>query len=74
MQAGPSTSYFDNTIDLPWQNFQNLEFVTKFQREVLLFLEILEFRHNAGCRIGGKKPPCQNQLDFVYSFRYNTGL
>jgi len=33
-------------IDMVWQNFQSLEFRTKFQREVPLFLEITEFPFN----------------------------
>ena len=35
----------DNTIDLPWRNFLSA-FEAKFQREVLLFLEISEFPYN----------------------------
>jgi len=43
LQARPSTSFVDDTIDLPRQNFLSLEFGTKFQREVPLFLEVPEF-------------------------------
>ena len=31
---------------MPWRNFLSPEFRTKFQREVLLFLEIIEFPFN----------------------------
>jgi len=33
-QARPSTSFVDNTIDFPWQNFLSPEFGTKFYRDV----------------------------------------
>jgi len=46
------------TTDLPWRNFVSPEFVTKSQREVPIFLELLNFLITQ-CRIGGKKPPCQ---------------
>jgi len=39
-QARPST------IDMPWRNFRSPQLGTKFQREVLLFLEIPEFPYN----------------------------
>jgi len=42
-QARPLTSFVDRTIDLPWRNFLSPEFLAKFQKEVPLFSEILEF-------------------------------
>jgi len=35
-QARPSTSFVDNTIDLPWRSFPSPQFGTKFQRKVSL--------------------------------------
>jgi len=49
------TSFVDNTIDLPWRNFLSA-FEAKFQREVLLFLEISEFPYNT---VVEKKLKCQ---------------
>ena len=56
----PSTSFVDNTIDLPWQSFISPEFGTKFQREVPLFWRYRNFLI-AQCRLKGS--PTQKQLD-----------
>ena len=46
-QTRPSTSFVDHAIDLMWRNFLCPAFGIKFQREVPLFLEVLEFPYNA---------------------------
>ena len=58
-QARPSTSFVDNTIDLPWRNFSFPEFGTKFQRKVPLEIREIQFK------IGERKPPCQKQVDLL---------
>ena len=50
-QARPST------IDMPWRNFRSPQLGTKFQREVLLFLEIPEFPYNTVYIMSGSIPP-----------------
>ena len=45
-QARPSTSFVENTIELLRRNFLSPEFGANIQREVPVFLEILEFRDN----------------------------
>jgi len=72
-QTRPSTSFVDNTINLPPRTFLSPEFGIKIEREVPLLLEIPNFLITQ-CRIGGRKPPCQNPARFVQSFRHNVGL
>ena len=58
----PSTSFVDNTIDLPWRNFLSPEFGTKFQRKETLFRRYLDFlKHNVGQVEGSFH--ATNQLD-----------
>ena len=45
-QAPPSTSFVDNTIDLPWRNFLNLEFGTN-RTKVPLLMELPKYPYNA---------------------------
>jgi len=45
-QARPWTTSADHTVDLPWPKFSSPEYGAKFQREVTLILEILEFPYN----------------------------
>ena len=54
--------------------FLCLEFGTKFQRNIPLFLEKAEFSYNT-VSAGGRKTPCKNLIDFfpVVSI-YHTGL
>ena len=66
-------SFVDNAIDLPWRNFFRPEFGTKFPREVLLLLEILEFPYNTVWD-RWKEASTQNPARFVQLFRYNIGL
>ena len=58
-----TTGSADNAIDLPWRNFPNPEFGTKFQREVHPnFCRYPHFRITL-CGAVGRKPPRHNQLD-----------
>ena len=58
----PSTSFVDNTIDLPWRNFLSPEFGTKFQKKETLFRRYLDFlKHNVGQVEGSFH--AANQLD-----------
>jgi len=45
------------------------ELRTKFHREVLLFLEIIEYFLLTQCRTGGRKLTCQKPARFVHPFR-----
>jgi len=60
-----STSFVDNTIDLPWRNFRSPEIGTTFQMEVLLVSDISEYPSNSlQCRIDGRKRVrAKTQLD-----------
>jgi len=63
---------------MPKQNFLSPEFLTKYQRELPIFLKMREFYFNtvwfwhgsflAPILIDGRKFPCQNQLDSFIRF------
>ena len=42
-QARLSISFVDHTVNLPWRKFLSPEVRTKFQTEISLFLEYLNF-------------------------------
>jgi len=58
-QAWPSTSFFDNMIDMPWRNYVKNLGLRFPETSSVNFLAASQFR------IGGRKPPCQNQLDLI---------
>ena len=69
----PSTSCVDYIIDLPWRNFLSPEFGAKFQREVLLVLEVYPNFIIAQFRINQRKLPCPKKtssIRLVVSIQY----
>ena len=68
-QTRPSTSFDENTIDLPWQNCLGPEFGTKFQTEVNLFRGCPNFFITQWKEASG-----QRSSRSVQSFWCNTGL
>jgi len=60
-------------IDMLKQNFLSPEFGTKFQTEVLLFLEMPEFPLNT-VQERWKEAPKQKPARFIQPFRQNTDL
>ena len=70
-QARPSTSFVDDTIDLPWRNFPEYRVRDKVQREVPLFLEIPEFPYNTLVYRWQEAPvPITSSIRSVYRHKY----
>jgi len=60
-QGLPSTSFVDNTIDIPWRNFLSLEFWTAFQSTFIFVDTQISLQH------GQVSTYTENQLDpFIY--------
>jgi len=71
-QAAPSTSFVDNTIDLPWRNFLNAEFVPKGNS--LVFEDTrTSLLHSTG--LAERSPHAKNLFDSFIRFDSRpTGL